>query len=199
MATKDYTKEYQQIFKQHIKRDGADKLLGYIKESDFFTCPASTKYHGNHAGGLVEHSVKVYERFCKVLEAEYGAEYFKKNPDMAESAAVIALLHDICKIGCYKTEERNVKVGAEWVKKPYFAYDDPLPYGHGEKSVYMISGFMRLSREEAMAINWHMGGYDARNHSGGYITSDAFTKFPLALLFHAADLMTSYLDESIAK
>jgi hypothetical protein len=135
----------------------------------------------------------------KILEAEYGKNYFSENPEMTESAAIIALLHDICKIGCYKVEERNVKVGAEWVKKPFYGYDDPLPYGHGEKSVYMISGFMKLSREEAMAINWHMGGYDPRNDRGSYVLSEAFQKFPLALLFHVADLMTSYLDEGVTK
>lgn len=194
-----FKKEYEEIFKKNIKRDGAEKLLAYLKDSDFYKAPASTRFHSNYSGGLVEHCVKVYHRFVRMLQADYGEDYFKKNPDMAESAAVIALLHDICKVGCYKIEERNVKVGAEWIKKPYFGYDDPLPYGHGEKSVYMISGFMRLSREEAMAINWHMGGYDARNQNGSYILSEAFQKFPIALLFHVADLMTSYLDETVSK
>lgn len=199
MATKDFKKEYEKILTENIKREGADKLLKYLKETDFFEAPASTRFHGNHAGGLVEHSIKVYQRFIKMLEAEYGEDYFKKNPDMAESAAIIALLHDICKTGYYKVEERNVKVGSEWIKKPYYAVEDALPYGHGEKSVYMISGFMKLTREEAMAINWHMGGYDDRNQKGSYILSDAFQKFPIALLFHVADLMTSYLDESVTK
>jgi len=195
----NYKDEYEKIFTEKIKREGADKILKYLNESDFFDAPASTRFHSNHAGGLVEHCVKVYHRFVSILEKEYGADYLSKNPEMPESVAIIALLHDICKVGCYKVEERNVKVGNEWTKKPYYAYDDPLPYGHGEKSVYMISGFMRLSREEAMAINWHMGGYDARNQSGSYVLGEAFQKFPLALLFHVADLMTSYLDEKITK
>jgi hypothetical protein len=199
MATKDYKKEYEKIFTDKIKREGADKLLEYLQGTDFFTAPASTKFHSNHAGGLVEHCVKVYHRFVKTLEFEFGADYFKKNPEMVESAAVIALLHDMCKIGCYRVDERNVKVGNEWVKKPYYAYDDPLPYGHGEKSVYMISGFIRLSREEAMAINWHMGAYDARNNPGSWTLSDAFQKYPIALLFHVADNLASYLDETVTK
>ena len=199
MATKDFKKEYEKIFKDCIKREGADKLLKYLNETDFFTAPASTRFHSNHSGGLVEHCVKVYHRFTKMLETEHGADYFKKNPDMIESAAIIALLHDVCKINCYKVDEKNVKVGNEWVKKPYYAYDDPLPYGHGEKSVYMISGFIKLSREEAMAINWHMGGYDDRNIKGSWVLGEAFQKFPIALMFHVADLMTSYLDEGITK
>jgi len=213
----DYKKQYEKIFTENIKRDGATSLLKYLKESDFFDAPASTRFHSNCAGGLVEHTVKVYERFVKMLECEYGADWRTKQTacvgvgvassptaprndvQLGESAAIIALLHDVCKVGCYKTEERNVKVGTEWTKKPFYTVDDPLPYGHGEKSVYMISGFMKLTREEAMAINWHMGGYDDRNSKGSYILSEAFNKFPLALLFHVADLLTSYLDEVITK
>ena len=208
--------EFEKIYLENIRRDGADKLLKYLKDSDFFVAPASTKFHSNHANGLVKHSVMVYHRLAKLLEAEYGADWRKcptASPGrgavvssdvpgeflLGESAAVIALLHDVCKVGCYKTSERNVKVGTEWTKKPYFSFDDPLPYGHGEKSVYMISGFMRLSREEAMAINWHMGSYDSRSNYSNYTLSDAFQKFPLALLCHAADLIASYLDESIEK
>jgi len=197
-TTTDFKGEYIKIFTDSIKRDGADKLLEYITTTDFFEAPASTRFHGNFPGGLVEHCVKVYKRFIKLLELEFGATWLKKTEN-AEAAAVIALLHDVCKVNCYKTEMRNVKEGSEWVKKPYFAYDDPLPYGHGEKSVYMICGYMKLTREEAMSINWHMGGFDVRNSDGKFTVSGAFTHFPLALIFHAADLMTSYLDEKILK
>ena len=200
MVKTDYKKEYEKIFTENIKREGADKLLKYLKDdTDFFKAPASTRFHGNHEGGLAEHSVKVYLRFVKMLKAEHGDDYFKVNPKMAESAAIIALLHDICKTDYYKVEMRNVKEGSEWVKKPYYAVEDALPYGHGEKSVYMISGYMKLSREEAMAINWHMGAYDDRNSKGNYILNEVFQKFPLALLFHIADLMTSNLDEAVTK
>ncbi|MCL2229448.1 MAG: hypothetical protein FWC00_06545, partial [Firmicutes bacterium] len=133
------------------------------------------------------------------LASEYGDKWLgdKKN---LETATVIALLHDLCKIGCYKTEMRNVKENNTWVQKPYYTYDDPLPYGHGEKSVYVITGFMKLSREESFAINWHMGGFDARNGSNNYGTiAGAFKQFPMAALFHAADLLTTYLDEKCKK
>ena len=190
--------EFIKIYNENIKRDGADKLLDYIKKSDFFTAPASTRFHSNFAGGLVDHSIKVYHRFIKMLECEYSVDK-KKWPITQEAAAIIALLHDVCKIGCYKTEERNVKVDGQWVKQPYYSYDDPLPYGHGEKSVYIINGFIKLTREEAMAINWHMGGYDARHSNGSYIISDAYARFPLCVLFHTADLLTTYLDEKCVK
>lgn len=195
--SENYKSEFENIFTTYIKREGADKLLAYIKATDFFDAPASTRYHSNFAGGLVEHSVKVFKRFAKMLECEYGKDHMTDS--MLESAAIIALLHDLCKTNCYRTELRNVKVGSEWEKKPFYTFDDPLPYGHGEKSVYMISGYLRLSREEAMAINWHMGGFDSRNLDGKYTISGAFMQFPLALIFHAADLMTTYLDEKVIK
>jgi len=199
MAQSKYKSEFEKIFTEKIKREGADKLLEYIKSTDFFDAPASTKFHGNFRGGLVEHSVKVYHRFIKMIDCEFGPEWFKK-PENTESAAVIALLHDICKANCYKTEMRNVKEGDKWVQKPYYAFDDPLPYGHGEKSVYMIGGYMKLSREEAMAINWHMGGFDPRNSiDRGNNMFKAYQQFPIALVFHCADYLASYLDEEVRK
>jgi hypothetical protein len=193
-----FRSEFEKIYTENIKRDGANKLLEYLKTTDFFESPASTKFHGNFAGGLCEHSVKVWKRFSKMLECEYGADWIKK-PENNESAAVVSLLHDICKVNCYKNEMRNVKVGSEWVQKPYFSYDDPMPYGHGEKSVYMISGYMKLSREEAMCINWHMGGFDSRNSDGRFTVSSAFKLYPLAAIFHAADFLATYLDEKVIK
>lgn len=124
---------------------------------------------------------------------EYAEEAEEKVS--SESAAIIALLHDVCKVNYYKEEMRNVKVDGEWVQKPYYTVDDALPYGHGEKSVYIISGFMRLTREEAMAINWHMGGFDQRVLGGSYALSDVFYKYPTALLFHLSDVQATYLDE----
>ncbi|MBO4412499.1 MAG: hydrolase [Clostridia bacterium] len=191
----DYKNEFITLFKENIKRDGSDKLLDWIEKSDFFTAPASTKFHSNFEGGLCEHSVKAYKRFVKNLENEFGKNW--ENKISKESAATIGLLHDICKIGYYKQEMRNVKENGNWVQKPYFAVDDKLPYGHGEKSVYILSGFIKLTREEAMAINWHMGGFDTRVMGGSYSMSAAFYDFPIALLFHISDLEATYLDEKV--
>ena len=191
-------KQFEEIYKANIKREGADEFLKYLATTDFFTAPASTKFHSNFSGGLCEHSVKVHARFCNMLKQEYGEKWLKDEKN-AETAAVIALLHDVCKINCYKTEMRNTKVGGEWVQKPYYTYDDPLPYGHGEKSVYIISAYMKLSREEAFAINWHMGGFDSRHSDGRFTIAGAFTYFPISAIFHAADLLTTYLDEKAVK
>lgn len=193
---RDFIKEFTEIYTSKINREGADKLLDWLLKSDFITCPASTKFHSNHEGGLIEHSVKAYKRFVRNLVKEYGENW--QDHISEESAAIIGLLHDICKVGYYKQEMRNVKEDGIWVQKPYYAVDDKLPYGHGEKSVYIISGFMKLTREEAMAINWHMGGFDMRVQGGSYSISGAFYEFPVALIFHLSDLEATYLDEQIS-
>ena len=151
--------EFIEIYTQHIHREGSAELLDYLQNKcDFFTAPASARYHGSYAGGLCDHSVNVFRCLEAYLERPRVKELYGLDYPM-ESAAVAALLHDLCKIGCYKAGTRNVKDDAtgKWEKVPTFFYDDKLPYGHGEKSVYIISGFMRLTREEAMAIRWHMG------------------------------------------
>ena len=185
------------LFNENIKREGADKLLEWLNKSDFFTAPASSKFHSNYEGGLCQHSINVFDRMIKLLENEYGEKWEEKISK--ESVAVITLLHDVCKIDTYKKEFRNVKVDNNWVQKPYWSVDDSLPYGHGEKSVYILSGFIKLSREEAMAINWHMGGFDTRVMGGSYSLSSAFYMYPIAVLLHMADFMATYLDEKVEK
>lgn len=197
MDNKDYKQEFIRIYEENITREGAAKLLEWLKKSDFFYAPASTRFHSAHLGGLCEHSVKSYYRYMQNLEMEYAEELEEKISQ--ESIAVIALLHDICKVNYYKQDYRNVKVDGVWEQKPYYSVDDTLPYGHGEKSVYIISGFMRLTREEAMAINWHMGGFDQRVMGGSYALSDVFYSYPTALLFHISDVQATYLDEEKAE
>lgn len=187
--------EFLKIFNENIKREGKDGLLDFLETSDFYKAPASSKFHSNYAGGLVQHSINVYKRFKNIIKNEFGENYLDKISE--ESIAVISLLHDICKVNTYKEDFRNVKIDGEWTKVPYFTVDDNLPYGHGEKSVYMISGFMKLTREESMAINWHMGAFDSRTINASYILSNVYYKYPLALLFHIADIQATYLDETV--
>lgn len=187
-------KEFVEIYNTNIKRDGAKELLDYLLKSDFFTAPASTQFHSAYEGGLAEHSINVYNRFLNVIKSEYGDNYTDKISN--ETIAICALLHDICKVDIYKIEMRNRKVNGNWEQYPCYTVEDGLPYGHGEKSVYIISGFMRLTREEAMIINWHMGGFDARVKGGSYSLSDAYYKFPNAVMFHTADILATYLDET---
>lgn len=176
--------EYIELYKEHIQREGSMRLLDYLEnKSDFFTAPASTRSHCAYEGGLCEHSLNVYHCLVDYLMRDrvqelYGLEYTE------ESIAIVALLHDVCKVGCYQKNPRSTR--NPWV------YADPLPYGHGEKSVYIISGFMRLTREEAMAIRWHMG------HSGPEDTTlirQALKKYHLALALAIADMEATNLLE----
>lgn len=187
-------KEYIDIYNTYIKRDGAKELLEYLQKSDFFEAPASTQFHSAYEGGLAEHSINVYKRFLNSIKNEYGDNYQEKISD--ESIAICGLLHDLCKIDVFKIEMRNKKVDGNWVQVPFYTVEDGLPYGHGEKSVYIISGFLKLTREEAMIINWHMGGFDARVKGGAYGLSDAYYKYPTAVLFHTSDMIATYLDET---
>ncbi len=194
MELEEIKQEFLEIFYDNIERDGAEDLLNYLEKTDFFTAPASGRRHSNFEGGLCFHSINVYKRFVRLLQMEYGDTWSEKISQ--ESVAIIALLHDICKVNTYTVDMKNVKVDGQWVQKPYYKYFDTLPYGHGEKSVYMISGFMKLTREEALAINWHMGCFDPRSANSN-VLADVFYRYPIVYLFHIADYMASYLDEKV--
>lgn len=184
--------QFIEIYTSLIKREGADKLLEWLERSDFFTAPASTRFHGAHEGGLVEHSVNVYRRLCELSGGIEGV-----SVPVPESLAIVSLLHDICKVGMYVTDFRNQKdERGVWQRVPFYKIEEQLPFGHGEKSVYIISGFMKLTREEAIAIRFHMGAWAPEVKGGDNSVSKAFEMYPLALLTHQADMLASYLDES---
>lgn len=190
---KDKQEEFLNIYDACIHREGAAALREYLFESDFFRAPASTRYHCAYEGGLCEHSVNTYKRLLFAVQNEYGEIWEERVPH--ESIAVCGLLHDLCKIDFYKQDFRNVKENGEWVRRSYYAREELFPFGHGEKSVYIISSFMRLTREEAMAINWHMGGFDTRVKGWDPSISEAYDKYPLAVLMHVSDLEATYIDE----
>lgn len=165
-----------------IKRPGKENLWEYIEKTDFFSAPASTKYHGSYPGGLVEHSINVFNRMKK--HQQYTVE----------TLAIVSLLHDLCKADFYTVDYRNVKKpNGTWTKEPYYTVNDKLPIGnHGDKSVFIIQRFMFLVEEEIAAIRYHMGAFqegDIKN------ISNVYEKYPLALLLHIADMEATYLDE----
>lgn len=183
-----------QIFNDNIHREGADKLLDFLlNHSDFFTAPASTRYHNAFEGGLLAHSLNVYECLKAYTERERVRETYKLTPS-DETVAIVSLLHDMCKVNLYQISYRNAKneQTGQWEKVPFYSTNDTLPYGHGEKSVYMISGFMRLTREEAMAIRWHMGFSDTDQKN---LVGNAFGMFPLAFALSTADMEATYFLE----
>ncbi len=193
MDVQSVKNEFIQVFKTNVKRDGADKLLEYLQNSDFFTAPASGRFHMAEEGGLCQHSLNVYNRLVKTVKADLGDDYKKVYSD--ETLAIVGLLHDVCKVNFYTIEYRNVKEDGFWVTKPYYKVDERFPFGHGEKSVFIVSQYIKLTAEEAMAINWHMGGFDDRVRGGSYSASEAFGKYKLAIYMHVADLQATYLDE----
>ncbi len=189
--------QFEKAFNEYIKRDGSQRLLDWIRSTDFYTAPASTRFHGAFPCGLVQHSLNVFSRLKQEYELENGHDL---THGQLESVAIVGLLHDICKANFYEVEMRNRKnEQGQWEKYPAYIVNDKLPYGHGEKSVYIISGFMRLTREEAVAIRWHMGGFDDSVKGGSYSAGNAFKMFPLALLTHLADMKATYLDENEVK
>ena len=167
-------------------REGIENLIEFLKKTDFFNALASTRFHGNYEGGLLEHSMKVYE----ILKEKVKNSCIEINiPE--ESLIIIALLHDICKVNFYKVDYRNAKNEfGEWEKVPYYTVEDTIPYGHGEKSVMMITEYIKLTVEEKYCIRWHMGFTEPKelyNTIGA-----AYKKYPLALLMHEADLESTY-------
>lgn len=185
-------------------RDNIESLLEFIRKSDFYSAPASTRYHSCHEGGLLEHSMNVF----KALDSK------SKNPvwheiieDVGRDSIIIsALLHDICKSYFYGTELKNKKVYSEYGKKiddngrydwqsvPCYTVNDRIPYGHGEKSVMMIEEYIKLKPVERYAIRWHMGFTEPKEN---YNTlSAAIRKYPFILALHEADLEATYTMET---
>ena len=162
MEQTDYQQKFEELFCTNIKREGAQQLLDWLKRTDFFTAPASTKYHCACEKGLVMHSLSVFETMVE--------QYFEEGDSM-ESFAICGLLHDVCKAQFYKVSSRNVKnpETGRWEAQPFYS--------------------------EAVAIRWHMGGFDEAARGGSFAISHAYEKYPLAVKLHLADLQSTYLKE----
>ena len=177
-----------------VKRPGMDQLIKWLTDkSDFFTAPASTKYHGAKEGGLVEHSLEVHKNLDRIIKSCIFDMNTVIKPD---SAIITALLHDICKANFYTVQMRNAKNDAGvWEKVPFYAIEDQFPYGHGEKSVLIAREFISLQVEEMMAIRWHMGAFGSEGYADRQALSAAMEKYPLILALQMADLAASYFDK----
>lgn len=184
-------------------RDGIGDLLNYIRKSDFYTAPASTRYHSCHEGGLLEHSLNVTECLLQKMNDPKWVDELNK---VGHSSVILCgLLHDICKTNYYSVEMKNKKVYCEdgklhdangnfrWDSVPSYVVDDKVPYGHGEKSVMMIENFIKLKPAERYAIRWHMGFTEPKENYNAL--SKAIAMYPLVLALHLADLEATYLME----
>lgn len=186
-----------------IRRSGVDELMEWLETTDWYSAPASTRYHLAREGGLAEHSINVYKRLLRLYETEYGEIPCGRK----ETLAIAALFHDICKADIYKEEWKNVKVYREtgskydaggrfdWETQRGYAVDEKFRFGyHGAKSVFLIERHMKLTAEEAVSIANHMGAYD--RNANDYSVGAVFERYPLALLLHTADCLASFIDEA---
>ena len=184
-----YQEDFCSLLSSQVQRHGVDKLLEWLAGTDFFRAPASTRFHGACEQGLVMHSLNVYQA--------YMDRFYEEGVDNLESVTLCTLLHDLCKANYYKAGTRNVKNEAtgQWEKVPTFNVEDQFPYGHGEKSVFLIERFVRLKPAEAVAIRWHMGGFDDAARGGSWAISQAYDAYPMAVKLHMVDLSATYLME----
>ena len=185
---------FMEIYKTHIKREGADRLLTYLEKSDFFTAPSSTRFHCSYEGGLCEHSLNVYDCLKDYLSRDFVRNRYNLNPS-EEKIAIVALLHDLCKVNTYVVSMRNKKdENGQWVQVPFYEFKEKFNYGsHGGKSIFIIQEFMKLDPEEQVAINCHMGAYDRL--PGDFSLNNAYAQFPLALALHIADVESTVILE----
>lgn len=181
------------IARREISRNGLEDFLTWLKSTDFFNAPASTKFHGNYEGGLCEHSLNVYMQLVE-LNDRYGLEIER------EALAVCGLFHDVCKADMYVRVPRNVKnADGKWVIKYVWEVDEEIPLGHGEKSCILIQRYMPLATDELLAIRWHMGGFDSASRGGDWSMSRAQEKVKLVTLLQVADMLSSHLLEKTEK
>lgn len=197
-GTRDPKADFLTIYKD-IRRPGADKLLAWLETTDFFTAPAGAKHHGAHAGGLAVHSLNVWNRLREITLRDTidGKAILDLTPETNETVAILALLHDVCKVGVYHAEtkrRRNPDTGT-WEDYQAYTFRDPLPLGHGEKSLYLITKYMALTEEEALAIRWHMGAFDDAVKGGSRALDAAMDVSPWVWRLHEADMCAARIDE----
>ncbi len=203
---------YESLLKS-TNRDGIDKLIEFIRKSDFYTAPASTRFHNCHEGGLLEHSLNVYDcLYNKVKSTDVfkkalsdSAKEFWDTDEFEKTIVIVALLHDLCKMFMYEVEMKNKKIYSDhgskkdnqgrydWESVPGYTVNDRVPYGHGEKSVMMIEQFITLTKEERFAIRWHMGFTEPKENWN--TLNAAIRMYPLILAVHEADLEATYMLE----
>lgn len=185
------------LIEEHVKRDGVDKLVKWLNSSDYFTAPASTKFHLACEGGLAKHSLNVFDRLLMEINAEFGD--IENSKYTMETIVLTSLMHDLCKVGTYQLSYRNQKNEdtGQWEKVPFYKTDiyNDLPITHGAKSQYILRSFMDLTREESVAIISHMGGFDTSVKGGDYSVGNSFKIYKLALLLHVADMKATNIDE----
>ena len=194
--------DFRRIIKENVKREGIEDFLEWLDTTNFYSSPASTRYHGAYKGGLVVHSYNVMKQLLTEIEYELGVEVDSndlapEDEQLIESAVIVGAFHDVCKINTYEPYMRNVKNDetGQWEQVQEYRRNPKYPMGHGDKSVFLIMQYMLLTPEEGLAISWHMGGYDISPYKTLNECSQAWESSPLAFLLHIADMKATYLLE----
>ena len=183
--------QFVHTVKNEIHRDGIENLLSWLETTDFYTAPASAKYHSCFPGGLCLHSLNVHKRIMTKVSASDGID--------RESLAIVSLFHDLCKANFYKQDLRNTKdENGQWIKVPFYTFDDQFPLGHGEKSLFLIQRHIELTNEEALAVRWHMGNFGLMIGSNEMIAlNNAMRKSRLLIMLQQADTEAAFWDETV--
>lgn len=179
-----------------INRDGIPDLITWLEnETDFFTAPSSSRFHGNYKQGLLEHNLNVLK--FALTEFNYLVKEKNEYEYLRESVILASLFHDVAKVNTYKIGKRFTKNNnGKWVNYEAYVFNDDFPLGHGEKSIFHLSKFIKLTNPEAMAIRWHMGKFEPGTGIND-VTKWTFEKawqHPLVKLIHTADVMAGTLD-----
>ena len=167
-----------------------DSVVSYLKEHNFFSCPASVKHHGNETGGLFLHSVAVAEELISLTKNN------KLKWQREESPAIVGLFHDMCKTDDYifVLDNPGIEIFGGKVVDEISHWDynpEPIMKGHGDKSVMMLSTVLQLTEEEMFCIRFHMGAFTDSSEWNLY--TRAVHKFPNVLWTHQADMIAAHL------
>lgn len=183
---------FLELIDDNIHRKGIWEFRKWLLEqTDFFEAPASTKYHGAYKGGLVDHSLEVFHQMFQLANL-YNMRTDVNSAEL-ESIMITSLFHDVCKHNMYIEATKNVKDSdGKWIAVPTFSFNPEAPkFGaHGAYSVYLITQYMILTREETMAIYHHMGAFDMGKYDN---PGQAFEYSKLAWLLHVADEAATYI------
>lgn len=190
---------FEELMKR-VQRPGIDKLMDYVRKSDFYTAPASTKFHLSVPGGLLQHSLNVYDVLMDLLKHNEDGTYSYVVAGQTvmtlteENVIIMALLHDICKTYFYKPMEKWRKdENNKWQSYLGYEIEDKMPLGHGEKSAFILDQYITLETCERYAIRWHMG-YPSEGEAK-YSFQAAITLKPVVWALHTADVLASSLME----
>ena len=166
-----------------ISAKSYESMIDWLRTTDFYTAPASTRYHDSHPGGLLVHSLKVYNETISLLQ-------LPKFQNVDKSYAIIAaLVHDWCKIGYYESFQKNVKNEStgQWEKETAYRVNQKgIPLGHGVTSLYLAMRVMKIPTEVALAIRFHMGRWSICEPEFNELQK-ANSEYPMVYLIQFAD------------